>query len=132
MTKKPVPIDAKLIELLAGGSAPPLPFGREIALLECCVAGTSHVDLEGVAEELAVGQRLALRREPGNEHDPLAVLVLDTAGRKLGYLPRARNEVVSRLLDAGKRVEARLDAMDWSGEDESWLKLDITVLLVEL
>lgn len=132
MADELVPRDPALLALLAGAGTLPIPFGREITLLECQVAGTGYVDLDAVEPALAPGQRLALVREPDNPHDALAVRVQDGAGRKLGYLPRARNEVIARLLDAGKRLEARLDAKAWSDDDRGWLRLDVAVLLVEL
>lgn len=126
-----VPADRKLLALLAGGTAP-LPFGREIVLLECHVAGTSHVDLTGVWQALHPDARLPLRREPDNPYDPFAVRVEDGEGHKLGYLPRDRNEAVARLMDAGKRIEARLEGREWCGHEGRWLKLDVSVLLIEL
>lgn len=125
--------DPALLALLVGAGGVPVPFGREILLLECPVAGTGYQELEEVEPSLAAGQQLALIREPDNPHDPRAVRVEDGAGRKLGYLPRARNEVIARLMDAGKRLEARLESKAWDDEEaRDWLQLRIAVLLVEL
>ena len=52
------------------------------------------------------GQRLALRRQPENRYDALAIEVLGPEGHKLGYVPRRRNEMPARLMDAGKRLSA--------------------------
>lgn len=128
MSESLVPLDPKSLAVLGGasGAGLSLPFAREIFLMECRVAGTSHLDLQDLEAELEPGNRLECRREPENPHDPLAVLLQDAQGRKLGYVPRERNEVLARLLDAGKVVFGRLEAKKWVG---SWLKLEIRVFL---
>jgi hypothetical protein len=107
-----------------------LPYDVDILLLECYVAGTSYVeDIESIEPSLEAGAILLCRREPSNEHDALAILVLDAQGRKLGYVPRAKNEVLARLMDAGKNIYARLVSKEWQ---ESWLRLGVEVRLHEL
>ncbi|MGI5843221.1 MAG: HIRAN domain-containing protein [Candidatus Xenobium sp.] len=128
MSESLVPLDSKSLAILgsASGAGLSLPFAREIFLMECRVAGTSHLDLQDLEAELEPGNRLECRREPENPHDSLAILLQDAKGRKLGYVPRERNEVLARLLDAGKVVFGRLEAKKWVG---NWLKLEIRVFL---
>lgn len=104
----------------------PLPFGQELHLLDCHVAGTSHVDLSAVEPDLEPGQVLVFRREPDNPHDSLAIRINDAEGHKLGYVPRAKNEILARLMDAGKLIFGRLEAKAWR---DAWLKLDIGIFL---
>jgi hypothetical protein len=122
--------DAAALAILAGaGGAPggmPLPYAREILLLSCHVAGTSHRELRPVEPELAPGEALVLRREPDNPHDARAIRVERAGGTALGYVPRRRNEVLANLLDAGKLLPARLIGKAWQGD---WLRLEIEVLL---
>ena len=105
-----------------------------LVLLECLVAGTSHrPNLEKYEPELKVGQALLLTREADSHYDDWAVQVhthpaTDPANVLLGYLPKARNETVARLLDAGKHLTARLNHKSW---ETDWLHLDIEVLLHE-
>jgi hypothetical protein len=73
--------------------------------------------------------QLALRREPGNPHDALAIRVQRSDGTLLGYIPRSRNEVLARLMDAGKLIVARLETKEWQGW---WLRLEIKVVLREV
>jgi hypothetical protein len=56
---------------------------------------------------LRVGDPLQLVREADNPHDGKAVRV-EWRGHFLGYVPRADNEAVARLLDRGTRLEARI------------------------
>lgn len=58
-------------------------------------------------EDMVVGDRLDLVREPDNVHDPWAVRV-EWRGEKLGYLPRKENRAVAMELDQGHRVDARI------------------------
>lgn len=102
------------------------PPQREIFLLECHVAGTSHVPIEEIEPFLAVGETLTLLREPENAFDALAILVLDARGAKLGYVPRDRNQVLARLLDAGMLLDARLERMQWFG---GWLRVTMRIHL---
>jgi hypothetical protein len=102
----------------------PMPFTQEILLLECHVAGTSFQDLDDVAPKITKGEYLDLRREPGNEHDNLAIEVLTPDKVKLGYIPRAKNEILARLMDAGKVVFAKVESVL---DDGCWLEINIGV-----
>ena len=85
---------------------------RPVTLLDTYVAGTDHYEARRVAGDLRPGEALVLRREPANAYDDLAIEVFTRAGAKLGYVPRADNEPFARLMDAGKRVEAEIAAVD--------------------
>jgi hypothetical protein len=123
------PIDPAVLALIRGSFGAgglPMPFVREVFLLECHVAGTSHRALEEVEPALTPGDLLIFQREPMNPVDSLAIRILDGQGRQLGYVPRERNEVIARLLDAGKVIFGKLDGKEWRGR---WLKLDLRVFL---
>ena len=99
----PAPVTTVQTALLNGAISAvdlPMPFARDIFLMECHVAGTSYRDIDGIASALKTDDRLVLRREPENRHDQLAIEVLTRAVVKLGYVPQAKNEVLARLLDA--------------------------------
>lgn len=129
MSDKLVPFDPALLALLKGSFGKDglaLPFVQEIFLMECHVAGTSYCGLEDVEPELNVSDLLIFKREPDNSHDHLAILILDQKGRKLGYVPKAKNEVAARLMDAGKLIFGKLEAKEWH---DAWLKLDVRVYM---
>jgi HIRAN domain len=48
------------------------------------------------------GSVLALRREPGNEHDPHAIAVLVDGGGQVGWVPREVAAEIAGHLDAGR------------------------------
>lgn len=99
---------------------------REILLAGTHVAGTAYYDAETAADRLRPGQRLLLRRQPDNRYDALAIEVLGPEGHKLGYLPRRRNEMPARLMDAGKRVSVRTESIAMRG---SWLNIQVSLYL---
>ncbi|MBP7951326.1 MAG: HIRAN domain-containing protein [Verrucomicrobiales bacterium] len=109
-----------------GANGALLPFTREIMLIECHIAGTGYRGLQEIEPGLLPGAFLPLKREPDNSHDPLAIMILDESGHHLGYVPRAKNEALARLMDAGKLLFARLEKKEWSGQ---WLNADVRVYL---
>ena len=77
--------------------------GEGTFLLECHVAGTSHVaDVEGKTAELQKDSPLYLRREPGNEYDRDAIAIYTAEENRIGYVPQKHNPILSRLLDGGR------------------------------
>ena len=54
------------------------------------------------------GDRVILIREPKNPHDENAVAVFREDGEQIGYLPRDNAEWVARVIDGGKKVEAKI------------------------
>lgn len=109
------------------------PFSEDIFLMHTFVAGTNHVEgIEELARNLAEGDELILRREPENPYDPLAILVLNQQEQKLGYIPKAKNEVVARLMDAGKRMYAKVSRVSIEGNIEFWTHISLDVFLKDL
>lgn len=97
-------------------NVPALPFSRDLFLLETHIAGLAHYQLASVQDLLAAGLPLLLQREPGNEHDDLAIEVLTQGHIKLGYVPKNRNPVLARLMDAGKLLVAEIASVGtWDG-----------------
>ena len=88
-----------------------LPFAKDIFLLETHVAGLSYYEINSLNEPLTITEPLLLRREPDNPHDSLAIIVLTRTGQKLGYVPRHRNPVLARLMDAGKTLVAEVASL---------------------
>ncbi|MFA6928824.1 MAG: HIRAN domain-containing protein [Lentisphaeria bacterium] len=122
----PVADWSKMIQAF-GKDGVPLPFVKEIFLLECQVAGTSHIDeIEEKTAGLNPGAFLGFLREPANPHDPLAIRILNQQNAKIGYVPRQRNEVIARLMDGGKLIFGKVESKEANG---SWLKITITVYM---
>ncbi len=87
----------------AGSAAAP---GTAVPLMTTRVADSGRgVDRKALAR-LAPGEKVELRREPGNDYDARAVAVHTLGGVKVGYIPRARAEALGNLIDAGFATSA--------------------------
>lgn len=104
------------------------PFEQQVMLVERArIAGTSHHgDSDDVLASLELGARLTLQREPTSRHDPWSIRAISPAGRMLGYLPADVNEILSRLMDAGKHLYAKVVEKD---ESDTWIKVYVEVYL---
>ncbi len=107
----------------------PLPFHQEIFLLECSLAGTTHVgDIKAKTANLAEGDLLTLRRDPANVHDPLAIAVYTAENERIGWVPQRKNTIFSRLMDAGKLLYAKVSSKEFV-ERNSWLNMRMKIYM---
>ncbi|HWQ39035.1 MAG TPA: HIRAN domain-containing protein [Burkholderiales bacterium] len=90
------------------------------------LAGFQYHDGKAVWEEMKVGDRLVLVREPDNPYDARAVRV-EWNGRMIGYLPRVENAAVARQLDHGNRLEARITRL--TRHRDPWKRVELEVFL---
>lgn len=104
------------------------PLTKEILLFDSYIAGTTHIKDESVFDEIKVGDKLILQREPDNRFDENAILILDGKSRKLGYIPEKDNIVFARLMDAGKYLTAKIEDIRFKG---SFRQIDINIYLVD-
>lgn len=94
------------------------PASRRVFLQATAVAGTAYYEAGRVRRRMRRGDALVLRREPANPYDKLAIEVFTAAGAKLGYVPRADNRPLARLMDAGFQLEAKvLSVRPWRYDD---------------
>ena len=103
------------------------PLIREIHLFDTYVAGTTHLDDKSILDEIKVGDKLNLLRED-NKFDEKAILILTEAGVKLGYVPEKDNIIFSRLMDAGKKLIAKITRIEKKG---SFTQISIGIYLVD-
>lgn len=79
------------------------PFSKEIYIGRQSVVGMRFQGgAESLVKDLKPGDRITFLREPGNEYDERAIMAMDGSGRKLGYIPRHENLIMSALMDHGK------------------------------
>jgi len=98
-----------------------------IFLQKSLVAGLPFYSLYLVEDKLRVGDHLRLVREPNNRYDAKAVEIY-WRDYKLGYLPRDENAIVSRILDRGGNLTARItDLRDWYFEKDVELEIWLEV-----
>lgn len=118
-----------IIPVIHGGKGVELknPFENEIFLTEMQVAGTTHVEnIKELEPSLIEGTRVSFFREPDNKYDKRAIVIKDNDGNRIGYVPKTQNDMISRLMDAGKLIYAIISSKEYSG---NWLKIGIKVYL---
>ena len=91
------------------------------------LAGSQFYAVAKVWNEIRIGDRLTLTREPDNRHDHNAVRV-DWNGQQLGYIPRKENRAVARALDEGERLEARVTKL--RDDPDPWQRVEFEVYLI--
>ena len=120
---------AGLLHGKGGGLTVPKPFERDIFLFDTFVAGTTHIkDIGELASHLDIDDRLDFFREPDNKYDPKAIVIKNSDGIKIGYVPREDNAVFSRLMDAGKLLFGKITAKETKGK---WIRIKIAIYLHE-
>lgn len=125
-----VKIDPGLLEMFAahpeGGISP---FKHEIFLQDITVAGTGYCDeIKDIFPQLKENMILRLQRDPKNEHDEMAIGIYFGETR-IGWVPRKQNEVVARLMDAGKNICLRVK--EFYEEEDLWRHIDCKMYLVD-
>ena len=92
-----------LSALLHSGEGTISPFSKELYIGRQSIVGIRFQEgAVELAKNLKPGDRVSFLREPNNEYDEQAIMAVDGIGRKLGYIPRRENLVMSALLDRGK------------------------------
>ena len=92
-----------LSALLHGSDGLFSPFSKEIYIGRQSIVGMRFQGgAAALVNDLRPGDRISFLREPDNEYDPQAIMAVDGHGRKLGYIPRRENLVMSALMDHGK------------------------------
>ena len=118
----------EILRALQSGKSLPKPFSSNTLVLKTYIAGTQYSSAKKIAGSIKEGNYLIFQREEKNPHDNMAIKIMDLDKNKLGYVPRAKNEVISNLMDAGKTIFGIIDKKDWS---EDYLNLEISIYLKE-
>lgn len=118
-----IPQDNGLATLLGAGSINLNVLLRDIVVLETKVAGTMYYEPHEFEPLVKKDLQLKMVREPDNKYDKFAV-ALFLEGGKIGYLPKSKNEVIARLMDAGKEFSTKVVSKKWN-EQSNWLDIEI-------
>lgn len=108
----------------------PPPFATMVQRcpLQDSVAGFQYYRGGAVWSFLREGEGLRPVREPFNFFDPRAVAIY-VRNEKLGYLPRARNRAVAKMLDWGRSLHAEISRLQQS--DDLWDRVQVRASLVQ-
>jgi hypothetical protein len=97
---------------------------KRVFLQHSLLAGFQYYEAGQLWHLLRPGALLELRRNPDNPVDGKAVEVY-WRGHKLGHLPRTDNAIVSRLLDRGMKLRAKIQALRAS--ENPWERVQVRV-----
>lgn len=124
-----VKLTPELLALIGTGGVKAIaPFTREIFLLNIVVAGTTFCEqMNELEPDLVPGSVLKMIRHPKNEYDEPAIDIYINDNR-IGWVPQEFNEVISRLMDAGKAFFCRVEN---TRRINKWLKIDVKIYMVE-
>ncbi|MGV2999995.1 restriction endonuclease [Streptococcus suis] len=88
------------------------------------LAGFAYYDGLDVIDELKLGTSLQMLAEPTNPYDSEAVVIL-YQGKKLGYIPKHKNSLISRMLfyGHGDILEARVQMIDLTEHPDRQLRV---------
>lgn len=117
-------INPGLAKLLAGQNFNLNVLLKDISVLNTEVAGTYYHNPEKFAHDIAPEAIITLKREPQNKFDQL-VIALYFGDLKIGYLPKAKNEVIAKLMDAGKQFSAKVKEKNLYSDDNLQLEVEV-------
>jgi hypothetical protein len=103
------------------------PKPKTWTLNHCWIAGFAYHDGPGMVEQLRAGVRLDVKEEFNNPHDRHAV-ALYLGSCHLGYVPRAENRHLARLIRQGARLESRILAVH--PDHDAWDKVRVEINLL--
>ena len=111
-------------ELKSGARHAEQALGRRITIQHTTLSGFRHHEAPRLWLALRPQLLLTLEREADNPHDKNAVM-LRWRGLKLGYLPRAENLVVARLLDRQRSLSARIEGLSPSAACNARIRVEV-------
>ena len=125
MSSEIATIRPEFLSMLAAGMGNTImPFSKEIT-----IAGTGYCDeIEQLSPKLVPNTVLSLKRDPKNKHDELAIEVL-FENIRIGWVPRTQNNVVARLMDAGKNLLARVTKTHT--ESDMWISIECEMYMID-
>lgn len=108
---------------------PPNPPTRiKQVLTSITVAGTSHVkNIEELSEDIYEGVVLTMYLDVANRHDTHAI-ALYLGNQRIGYVPKAKNEILANLLTADISLIAVVTESEWRG---NWLEIKADIALTD-
>jgi hypothetical protein len=102
----------------------PLETVRQYFFNEFYIAGYRYYDGETIAESLLEGKPIIFKREPQCTYDTKAVAIY--AGRKkLGYIPRKDNAIISTLMDQGVIIKGKIQKRNFDDQPRKRVKISV-------
>ncbi|UCH96187.1 MAG: HIRAN domain-containing protein [Candidatus Aminicenantes bacterium] len=89
---------------------------------EFYIAGYRYYDGDKIEDSLLEGKPVTFKRKPNCNYDPKAVEIY--AGRKkLGYIPRKDNAIISSLMDQGVIIKGKIQKRNFDDQTRKRIKI---------
>lgn len=74
------------------------------------IAGTYYYEAEELlkSKRLSTGMSVVVRREPSNQYDDNAIVILHENGSRIGYFPKRLASTLAPLMDSGMKISAKV------------------------
>ena len=103
------------------------PLKNEIELLHTYVAGVLQMEDQSILEQLRIGEEFVMKND-SIPYDPNNVSFFRADGTKVGRLPEKDNFILSKLLEAGKELKAKITNIEKTAIMQ---KIFITVYMMD-
>ena len=105
------------------------PLTKEIQIFDCFVSETYDTK-KSVISKLKKGDEISAKKDENNLFDDFAVALFNANGDKIGYIPELSSSIVTKFINAGKLIKAKIVDIDRAIEDNTPI-IKIDVLLVD-
>jgi len=101
---------------------------KNTELLRFDIRGFRYYNGPDMIGRMKAGEELTLLREPDNKFDKQAIAVYYQA-QKIGFVPREKNEVLSRLMD-NKAGKLSAEITQIRNDDVSWNEVSAVIYFI--
>lgn len=102
---------------------------QRIYLLQSFIRGFRFYEGPNLLGKMQEGDMLQLIREPKNEHDSCAIALYFNE-KKVGFLPRENNEMLSKLMDA-EIIQFQAEITHLKPEAQAWENVHIVIYVLK-
>ncbi|TAH44002.1 MAG: hypothetical protein EYC69_01325 [Bacteroidetes bacterium] len=118
---------AAAMMLLPLGLINPVEEKKKTSLLKFGIRGFQYYRGPDLIHSMRKGDKLTIVREPDNKFDKNAI-ALYYQNQKIGFVPREKNAVLSRLLDSG-RLDLSSEILELRNDDVSWDEVSAVIFI---
>ena len=92
---------------------------------EFYATGVIHTNYRNMVDELKVGMKVGLLRDPANKFDPHATMIV-ALGQQIGWVPQkpGTSQLVAKALDAGAKLVVKITKLN---PDSKWRQLKVWI-----
>ncbi len=109
------------------GLLKPIEEKKKISLLKFGIRGFQYYSGPELIHSMQKGEKLTIVREPENNFDKNAI-ALYYQNQKIGFVPREKNAVLSRLIDSD-RIDLSAEILNIRNDEVSWDEVSAVIYI---